>query len=228
MLRQVFVVTEHHHASLAVCEAMKIVPQRIGPDDIPAFDRFTVGRSRLSSGDNAQRSDDRAGRDHERDAALRFIVLFPSVATHGESRSEQLTVVTKGIPGMPGIWIVIPRHAPGWRRHYSLDSSATSRVANACSAHHAARELLRAVEIASPSGCVASRVCIARKPVGQRANRWYRKHLTSAAMLRWRGLPSPSRWRYHDAQALHLGGERKSRHRTLSASRRVILSALEQ
>jgi len=72
---------------------------------------------------------------------LRFIVLFPSVATHGESRSEPLTVVPKGIPGMPGIWIVVPRHAPGWPRHYSLDSSATSRVANACSAHHAAREL---------------------------------------------------------------------------------------
>lgn len=153
MLGQVLVVTEHHHASLAVCEAMKLVPQSIGLDDIPDFDRFTVGRSRLRSGDNAQRSDDRASRDRERDYALRFIVLFPSVATHCESRSEPLTVVPKGIPGMPGIWIVIPRHAPAWPRHYSLDSSATSSVANACSAHHAARELRLTGPLRGPSRC---------------------------------------------------------------------------
>jgi hypothetical protein len=30
VLGQVFVATEHHHASLAVCEAMKLVPQSIG------------------------------------------------------------------------------------------------------------------------------------------------------------------------------------------------------
>jgi hypothetical protein len=150
---------------------MKLVPQSIGLDDIPAFDRFTVGRSRLRSGDNAQRSDDRVGRDGERDNALRFIVLVPSVATHGESRSEPLTVVPKGIPGMPGIWIVIPRHAPGWPRHYSLDSSATSRVANARSAHHAARELRLTGPLRGQAGAEMSDQCGQRPASGRTYSR---------------------------------------------------------
>jgi hypothetical protein len=60
---------------------------------------------------------------------------------------------------MPGFWIVVPRHAAGWPGHYSLDSSATSGVANACSAHHAARELRLTSPLRGQAGAEMSDQC---------------------------------------------------------------------